>query len=236
MKTVVKTTYAMLRHEVRLMTSLVLWATRRTSGTGGTGGTGGPGVRFGYAKGQGAMMFGFAFMCAVETVAMSVLLRNWPAVERVALVLDVYTVLMVVGLHAASVVHPHLLTPDALHVRGGVRVEQRIPLDAIKSVRGDTRYLHDKTATAELDLPIGSQTSVTLELAEPVTHVSLLGRRREVSVVRFHADDATGLVRALNGALTQVRTAPSPSPDRPGSAVPAAARPAEEGCRPRSAL
>ena len=216
-----KTAYALLRHEVRLMASLVRWAARRTSGRG---------VRFGYAKGQGAMMFGFAFMCAVETVAVSVLLRDWPAVERVVLVLDVYTVLMVVGLHAASVVHPHLLTPEALVVRNGVRLEQRIPLDAIKSVRGDTRYLHDRTATAELDVPIGSQTSVTVELAEPLAHFTLLGRRREVSVVRFHADDATGLVRQL----TQARTAPSPSPDRPRSAVPTAARPAEGAPRPRS--
>ncbi|MFK0279584.1 hypothetical protein ACIQVL_03800 [Streptomyces sp. NPDC090499] len=191
-----RATYALLRHEARLMASLVLWAARRTSGTG---------VRFGYAKGQGAMMSGFAFMCVVETVAVSVLLRNWPAVERVVLVLDVYTVLMVVGLHTASVVHPHLLTPDALLVRNGVRLEQRIPLDAIKSVRRDTRYLHDKAATAELDVPVGSQTSVTVELTEPVAHFTLLGRRREVRVVRFHADDAPDLVRQLTAARELTR-------------------------------
>ncbi|MGW4907720.1 hypothetical protein [Streptomyces sp. NPDC004270] len=218
-----KAVYAVLRHELGLLASLVLWAGRRTKGTG---------ERFGYARGQGAMMFGLAFVCVIETVALSVLLRDWPAVHRIMLVLDVYTVLFVVGLHAASVVHPHLLTPDALHVRNGVRLDLRIPLDAIKSVRHETRYQHDRNAEARLDVPIGSQTSVTLELAAPLAHFTLLGRRREVSVVRFHADDATGLVRQL----TRARTAPSPSPDRPGSAAPAAARPAEAERRPRSGL
>ncbi|MGY4921248.1 hypothetical protein [Streptomyces sp. 900105755] len=182
--------YAVLRHEVRLLASLVVWAARRT---------GGPGMRFGYARGQGAMTAGLAFVCVVETIGMSVLLRGWPAVHLVVLVLDVYTVLFVVGLHAAAVVHPHLLTPDALHVRNGVRLDLRIPLDAITAVRRETRYRHEKAA-GELDVPIGSQTSVTLELAEPVAHFGLLGGRQEVRVVRFHADDATGLVRQLTSA------------------------------------
>ncbi|MEU9410078.1 hypothetical protein AB0E08_30925 [Streptomyces sp. NPDC048281] len=178
------------------MASLVLWAARRTDGTG---------MRFGYARGQGAMVFGLGFVCVTETIGMSVLLRNWPAVHLVVLVLDVYTVLFVVGLHAAAVVHPHLLTADALRVRGGVRLDLRIPLDAIRSVRRDTRYLHDRTATAELDVPVGSQTSVTVELAEPVAHFTLLGRRREVRVVRFHADDAGDLVRQLVAARELTR-------------------------------
>ena len=218
-----KAAYALLRHELGLLASVVLWAARRTKGTG---------ARFGYARGQGAMMFGLAFVCVIETVALSVLLRDWPTVHRIMLVLDVYTVLFVVGLHAASVVHPHLLTPDTLHVRNGVRLDLPIPLDAIKAVRHETRYQHDRDAEAQLDVPIGSQTSVTLELAAPVTHFTLLGRRREVSVVRFHADDATGLVRLLK----RERTAPSSSPDRPRSAGPAVVRPAEDARRPRSGL
>ena len=49
------------------------------------------------------------------------------------------------------------------------------------------------------------------ELAEPVVHTGLLGRRREVRLVRLYAEDAAGLV----SALTPARTAPSPSPGRP---------------------
>ncbi|MFI2199728.1 hypothetical protein ACH47Z_02860 [Streptomyces sp. NPDC020192] len=46
-------------------------------------------------------------------------------------------------------------------------------------------------------LAVGSQTSVTLELTEPVPHLTLLGHRRDVRVVRLHADDPGGLVQAL---------------------------------------
>ncbi|MEU9985455.1 hypothetical protein AB0E10_01370 [Streptomyces sp. NPDC048045] len=194
----------LVRHEARLWTSLATWATRRTHGTDG-------GRAFGYARGQGATMAGLVVVCAVETFGMAVLLREWPVAHRVVLALDVYTVLLVVGLHAAGVVRPHVLTPDALRVRQGVHVDLRIPLEALRAVRRETRITH-RPAEGELDLAVGSQTSVTLELRTPVAHVPLLGRPREVGVVRLHADDAQALV----GALTRARTGPSPSPDPPG--------------------
>lgn len=187
--------YLLVRHELRLLASLWLWATRRTHGTAD-----GSAV-FGYARGQGAMMFGFAFVCVVESVGMSVLLRDWPTVHHVVLVLDVYTVVFVIGLHAASVVRPHVLDPDAgtLRIRRAVHVDVRIPLERIASVRRELRATHEPR-DGELNLAVGAQTSVTVELAEPVTHVTFFGRRHEVRVVRCHADDAGGLVRAVGRA------------------------------------
>lgn len=181
----------LVRHEVRLLVSLVLWVARRTHGTRS-------GRAFGYASGQGAMMFGFGFVCLVETVGMSVLLRDWPTVHAVFLFLDVYGIVIVVALHASSVVRPHVLDPDdgSLRIRRYVHVDLRVPLERIASVRRELRMTHER-ADGELDVEVGSQTTVTLELTEPVTHVTFLGRRRDVRVVRFHADDADGLVRAL---------------------------------------
>ncbi|MEV8591717.1 hypothetical protein [Streptomyces sp. NPDC052012] len=187
--------WLLVRHEVRLLVGLGLWAARRTHGTAG-------GTAFGYARGQGAVMFGFAFVCVIETVAMSVLLRDWPAVERAVLVLDVYGVVIVVGMHAASVVRPHVLYDGSLRVRRAGHVDVRVPLERIASVRRELRTTHER-AEGELNLPVGAQTSVTIELDEPVTHVTFLGRRRPVRVLRFHADDAGALVRAL----TQERSA-----------------------------
>nr|WP_202458486.1 hypothetical protein [Streptomyces sp. SID5464] len=184
----------LVRHEVRLLVSLVLWVVRRTHGTGS-------GRAFGYARGQGAMMFGFGFVCLVETVAMSVLLRDWPTVHAVFLFLDVYGIVIVVALHASSVVRPHVLDPDdgSLRIRRYVHVDLRVPLERIASARRELRMTHER-ADGELDVEVGSQTTVTLQLTEPVTHVTFFGRRREVRVVRFHADDADGLVRALGRA------------------------------------
>ncbi|MEU7716508.1 hypothetical protein [Streptomyces tibetensis] len=184
----------LVRHEVRVFVSLVLWVARRTHGTGS-------GRAFGYARGQGAMMAGFAFVCVVETVGVSVLLRDWPAVHAAFLFLDVYTIVFVVGLHASSVVRPHVLDAarGTLRVRRYVHVDLLVPLERIGSVRRELRMTHEP-ADGELDVEVGSQTSVTLELTDPLTHVGFLGRRREVRVVRFHADDADGLVRALGQA------------------------------------
>ncbi|AXE85495.1 hypothetical protein [Streptomyces sp. Go-475] len=184
----------LVRHEVRVLVSLVLWVARRTHGTKS-------GRAFGYARGQGAMMAGFAFVCVVETVAMSVLLRDFPTAHAVLLFLDVYGVVVVVGLHAASVVRPHVLDLEggSLRIRRYVHVDLRVPLERIASVRRELRLTHEP-ADGELDVEVGSRTSVTLELTEPVAHVTFFGRRREVRVVRFHADDADGLVRALGRA------------------------------------
>ncbi|MDT9683634.1 hypothetical protein RND61_16415 [Streptomyces sp. TRM76323] len=191
-------------HELGLMVSLVRWAGRRRHGVGG-------GVEaFGHARDQAALMYGFTFVCAVEAVGMFWLLRDVPVVHEVFLVLDVYTVLFVLGLHAASVTRPHLLDGRVLRLRQGCHVDLAVPLDAVAAVRHEPLFTHER-AEGELDLKVGGQTSLTLELATPVEAVGLLGKRREVRVVRFHADDP----RALLAALGRARTAPSPAPGAP---------------------
>ncbi|MDC0768297.1 hypothetical protein [Streptomyces sp. HD] len=67
-------------------------------------------------------------------------------------------------------------------------------------------------ANGELDVAIGAQTTVTLELTEHVRHFTSLGRRRDIRPVRRHADDADRLLREIK-AIRQARSAPSPLPD-----------------------
>ncbi|MFG3245636.1 hypothetical protein [Streptomyces sp. NPDC048187] len=190
-----KVAYLLLRHELRLWGSLWLWAARRTHGAPAAG------AGFGYTRGQGAMVAGLVFVCVVESVMMSVLLRDWPSAHLVVLVLEVYTVVLVAGLHAASVVRPHVLEAEAgtLRLRRALHADVRIPLERIASVRRELRTTHEP-ADGVLDLAVSSQTSVTVELARPVVHVSSFGRRREVRTVRCHADDPGALVRAVEQA------------------------------------
>ncbi|MEU0670534.1 hypothetical protein ABZ508_27925 [Streptomyces lavendulocolor] len=193
-------------HELRLMVSLVRWVARRPHGAGGAGAR-----SFGHARDQAAYMYGFAFVCVVETVGMSYLLASWPVLHAVFLVLDVYTVLFVLGLHAASVTRPHVLDGDGLRVRQGAHVDLVVPLERIASVRYEPLFSHRKEEGV-LNLAVASQTSVTIVLSEPVTAVRLLGAPYPVRLVRCHADDARGMVDALRRA----RTAPSPVPGPPG--------------------
>ncbi|MEB3959692.1 hypothetical protein OKJ48_05430 [Streptomyces kunmingensis] len=196
-------------NELRVFGSLGLWAARRRHGVP-------PGAdSFSYARGQATMMYAFAFVCVVETFGMSVLLRDWPTAHRIVLILDVYTVLMVLGLHAASVTRPHVITADALRVRRGSHVDLRIPLERIASVRRENRFTHT-ASKGELNLDVAAQTSITLELDEPVRHLTFLGRPKEVHRVRLHAEEPDLLARTLEVRLTQARTGPSPVPELPG--------------------
>ncbi|MGW9449706.1 hypothetical protein [Streptomyces sp. NPDC055632] len=199
----------LLGHELRLLASLGRWVARRPHGTAGADGV------FPHARDQAALMYGFAFVCVVETVGMSYLLARWPVVHGIVLFLDVYTVLFVLGLHAASATRPHVLAGDVLRLRQAAHVDLRIPLDRIASVRRETLFSHGK-ADGELNLAVGAQTSVTVELTEPVDAPRLFGAPRPVRVVRVHADDPQALYKAVNEAvneaLTRARTAPSPGP------------------------
>ncbi len=185
----------LLRHELRLLAALGRWASRRPAALPQGS------VAFGYARGQGAPMAGLGCVCVVETLMLSVLLRGRPTVHHVVLVLDVYAVVLVVALHASSVVYPHVLDPGAgtLRVRRSLHVDLVVPLERVVSVRRELRTTHERREGA-LDVVVGAQTSVTLELAGTVRHVTFLGRRREVGVVRLHADDPAALVRAVVAA------------------------------------
>ncbi|WRZ36382.1 hypothetical protein OG931_35595 [Streptomyces phaeochromogenes] len=202
-----------IAHEVRLLASIGRWVARRPHGIG-------RGRAFSYGRGQGAMMFGFGFVSVLESVCMAVLLRNHPAVHRVVLALDVYTLLLIVGMHAASVTRPHVLDDTAdeafLRIRRAAHVDVRVPLAAISSVRRELVTTHEKR-DGQLDLAIGAQTTITLELSSPVRHFTFLGRPKDVTLIRFHADEPEVLVREIRTALelTRERTAPSPSPGRP---------------------
>jgi len=194
-------------HEVRMMTSLVRWVGRRRHGV-----TGADAV-FPHGRDQAVTMYGLAFVCVVETVALSYLLARWPVVHAVVLVVDVYTVLFVLGLHAASVTRPHVLVGDVLRVRQAAHVDVHVPLDRIASIRRETRFTHEKRDD-ELNLPIASQTSVTLTLTEPVDAPKFLGAPRLVTVIRLHADDP----KALHDALTHTLNGPATLPDAPVAA------------------
>ncbi|MFF8353986.1 hypothetical protein ACF063_11085 [Streptomyces chartreusis] len=199
-----RTVSVLVRHELRLLASIGLWVARRRHRTG-------EGAAFGYSRGQGPMMLGFGFVIVIESIMMSVLLRNHPAVQRAWFTVDVYTLVLIVGMHAASVVRPHVLDDDVLRVRRAAHVDLRIPLEKVARARRELRTTHERTE-GELNLAIGSQTTVTLELTEPVAHFTFLGRRQDIRLVRFHADDADGLVKAIMLA----RSAPSPIPDPTG--------------------
>ncbi|WP_329388446.1 hypothetical protein [Streptomyces sp. NBC_01716] len=198
----------LLVNELRGMTSLVRWVGRRVHG-----------VREGdlaaaYTGPQTAMMYGFLFVSVVETVALAILVP-WPLVHRILLVVDVYGLLMVLALHASCVTRPHVVGADgSLRVRWGALFDMPIASDRISSVRVERRYPDGSLIRIDepggtLDLIVGGQTTVRVELTGPVGFVRPMGKRGTATVVRFHADDPAALV----ARLTAVRKALAGAPD-----------------------
>ncbi|MFK0045453.1 hypothetical protein ACIQU4_15265 [Streptomyces sp. NPDC090741] len=186
----------LLRHELRAGVSLGRWALRRPPHGVGAGE-----LAAGYTGPQTAMMYGLVFVALVETVALSVLIP-WPGVHRVVLVLDVYGVLLMLAMHAACVNRPHVVRRDgSLRIRYGALFDLVVPPEAVASVRVDRRYPQGRLVTLSgdgvLDLIVGSQTTVTLELTRPLPFTRPLGSRAEARTIRFHADDPRTLVAAL---------------------------------------
>ncbi|MCC3772504.1 hypothetical protein [Streptomyces sp. UNOC14_S4] len=213
-------------YEARTWAGLWLWLTRRRDGVG-VGGDGGA-RGFGYAGAQASTVYGLVFVCVVETVGMSLWTASMgmPVLHWTVLVLDVYTVLLALGYHAAGVARPHTVGPEGLRVRHGALLDVRIPAGLVADVRRELRFPAGSTVPDDvLDVPVAAQTSLTVELAAPVAVTRLLGRPREVRTVRCHADDPHALVAAVReliahdaddaDGLTPGRTTPCPGPGRP---------------------
>ncbi|WP_413753734.1 hypothetical protein NRF20_31620 [Streptomyces sp. R-74717] len=202
----------LVAHEVRALHSLGLWVLRRRHGVP-EGALAVP-----YTGPQTAMMYGLVFVALVETVMLALLIP-WPVVHRVLLVLDVYGVVLVLAFHAACVTRPHVVDADgALRLRYGGLFDLRVPAGAVAGARVERRYPEGGPvrpgADGVLDLVVGGQTTVTVELVSPVAFVRPLGKRGWARTVRFHADDPGAAV----AALTRGRRGPSPSQDPPGRA------------------
>ncbi|WP_229919027.1 hypothetical protein [Streptomyces griseoluteus] len=178
------------------MASLGLWVARRSHGVGDTD------IAVGYARAQAPTAYGLVFVFVVETVGVSFMLAAYPVAHLVMLLLDLYAVFMILGLHAAAVTRPHVVGPAELRIRRGTRLDLRIPLEWIGSARYDLRFPDtNKSEDGVLDVAIASQTSITIELTRPVTTVSLLGRRAKIHTVRCHADEPQTAVAAIKKLL-----------------------------------
>nr|WP_237694127.1 hypothetical protein [Streptomyces sp. SID2888] len=172
-----------------------------------------------YAPAQAATLYGFLFVCVVETVALAFLIP-WPVVHAIALVVDVWGCFLVVALHASCVVRPHVVGADgSLRLRYGALLDIRIPADRIASARCDRRFPEAGPGAADengiAQLAVGGQTTITVELTEPVGYTRVLGRPAEARVFRFYADDPAPVVAALRAggrAAPGGSTAQTPGP------------------------
>ncbi|MEU8079998.1 hypothetical protein AB0B31_31670 [Catellatospora citrea] len=191
------------------MVSMVLWVGRRRHGVP-------PGaVALSYHREQTVLMFGFLFACVIELVGVEILLRSLDApvgLRAVVLTLDAYGILIALAVIASYVTRPHVVTADELRVRYGAFFDLRIPRRLVTGVQHQRNY--NETGMIKVDgeclaLAANSQTNLIVELAEPVVAVRPLGRREQVRVLRFFADDPSAALDALRPARPAAATGPA---------------------------
>lgn len=201
----------LLRHEWALLASLVRWITGRPHGVA-QGDT-----AVAYAGGQTLSMSLTLFASVTETVVLALLIP-WPLAHLVLLLLGLWGVFLVLGIHAACVTRPHVLRADgSLRVRYGALVDIHVPAERIVSLRLERRHPEGSLLSVNesgegngqpvVDLVVGGQTSVTALLDRPVTFARPLGRIVQARTIRFSADDPSPLRHAAGS-----RTEPSGSP------------------------
>ena len=196
---------AVVTHELLLWSSLVQLARRRRHGMA-------PGsAAIPYDAALRPMMLALVAVSVVELVVLELVIP-WQPVRLVLAVLGVWGLLMVLGMTAANVVRPHVVSDDELRLRSGAWAQARIPLHAVATVAARRRHSEGGGALlVEGALVIGvcGGTDVDVHLHEP-TRLTTSRGEVTVDVVRFAADDPAAAVRALRERV-QAR-----DPDSPG--------------------
>lgn len=180
------------RYQARSFADLWWWVRGRKHGVGAGD------LALGHSRDRIPLLLALAGLMAVETAAVG-LLVPWPVVH----VLDVLALLQVLSIVATGVTRPHVLRPEELVLRAGPLVELRVPLHAVTAVRTDRKDHSGRSVQltgAELALPVGDQTDVTVELSSPV---AVPGTGGTASVVRFRADEPRAAVGAIKAALVE---------------------------------
>lgn len=191
-------------HEVRLYTSTLRWVTGRWR----------HGVREGdlavrYASGGAALLLTFAYGSVIETLVLAVLIP-WPLVREITLALDLWGVYFILGVLASFVVRPHVIGADgSLRLCSGALLDIRIPARDIAAVRAERRSGRGRRGAVDddgyADLTQSGQTTVTVELTQPVTFTRPLGQQARARAFRFYAADPATAVAALRARAPELK-------------------------------
>ncbi len=154
-----------------------------------------------YGAGGKAIFLVFTVVSAVEA-GLFWLLDFGLAADLLLLALGVYSVLLVFGVYAGTVVRPHVISPREVRMRYSSFYDVRMPVGNIVSFRhvkeshepAKTRTFLDRTM---ISYDNAYETNLVVHLREPITVTRPLGKTAVVDVVKFHADDPKAAAEAF---------------------------------------
>lgn len=188
-----------VRLELQMYGGLLRLLARRPDVPDGT-------TRVRYVGAVAALLWGFTIVSAVELVVLHLILP-WHVVRLVADVLGIWGVAWCLGMTACHYVYPHLLDDDGIRLRTAKRAPAvTVPWGgvaaAVVSEKGRESSRSLQVEDDVLHVVVGSRTSVTLRLVEPMA-VEVRGASYDVGEIRFFADDPRAVVAAVRERVSR---------------------------------
>jgi hypothetical protein len=182
-----------IMYEVRLWLALFRWILRRPAPVP-AGST-----LFHYSGAVKMILVALLFVSAIEIPILHWMLP-WEPVRVASLIIGFYGLFWMVGLLATMRVHPHVVSPAGLRIRNSITLDLLIDWADITVVRVRPRSLppggQTQVENGVLSLGMAGGTTVDVVLARPLVVPVRKTRGAPVTEIRFHADDADGLVAA----------------------------------------
>lgn len=149
--------------EARTLLGLIPWLRGQRIGVDST--TRG----FSYAKGTLSIPIAMGVVTVIEAGVIHVLIP-WAWLRIVLLVASVYALILITGIFAARITHPHLVGAQSLTLKWGHTTVLNTPLSNIASIRRISNHKYTQPAINESLLVLTSLTStnVRITLKEPI--------------------------------------------------------------------
>lgn len=149
--------------EIRTLIGLVTWIRGKRNGVDST--TRG----FSYAKGTLSIPAAMGVVTVIEAGAIHVLIP-WTWLRLLLLVASVYALILLIGIFAARIINPHLVSPQSLTLKWGDVTVLETALSNISSIHRASNHRHTQPAIEESLLVLTSMTSTNVHITfkEPV--------------------------------------------------------------------
>jgi hypothetical protein len=194
-----------IAYELRMWADLVRWVLRRPVCAKDE-------TPFGYARAITPIVGGLIAASAIEIPALH-LLVPWERARFVVDLLGVYGLLWMLGLLAGLRMHPHVVAPDGLRVRGTGGLDVTVPWEFVASVRAVDRTVPGRRAIrvegSTLSIAVMNQTNVEVAFHGPTTIELPRGETEPLRAVGIAADEPAALVAAMRERIGPTTTSRS---------------------------
>ncbi|MXO97309.1 hypothetical protein GRI34_12865 [Erythrobacter aquimaris] len=156
---------------------------------------------FAYHRVINPMIAAFLVLQLIEIVVVDLLVSHWSRLAALALlVLGIWGALFLIALMKGFRLYPILLDRQFLHVRAGLLIDLRVPIDAIEALDPSITKAEADRADV-LNAALLSHPNVILRLRSPILHANLFGKTRMLRRVAFRLDQPAPFIEALEARL-----------------------------------